>query len=110
RVHPTLQKEFPMAPDAGESQTTCVFVSPAEQQGHAQSFSEDAINLRRWLVSFSSGREWYPVGEFVALDATSAIDRAVEIFGAVSGYQAEEIPWAAAPLLRPQAAAYRRPR
>jgi hypothetical protein len=34
----------------------------------------------------------YAVGEFVALDAQAAIDRAIEVFGAAAGYQAEEIP------------------
>ena len=60
-----------------------------------------AFQLRRWLVSFASGQGWYPVGEFVALDAQAAIDRAVEVFGTASGYRAEEIPWDAAPLPRP---------
>ena len=59
------------------------------------------FRLRRWLVSFASGPGWYPVGEFVALDAQAAIDRAVEVFGTASGYRAEEIPWDAAPLPRP---------
>ena len=59
-----------------------------------------AFRLRRWLVSFASGPGWYAVGEFVALDAQAAIDRAVEVFGAASDYRAEEIPWDAAPLPR----------
>ena len=62
------------------------------------------FRLHRWLVSFASGPEWYPVGEFVALDGQAAIDRAVEVFGTASDYQAEEIPWNAAPLLKPRAA------
>ena len=33
------------------------------------------------------------MGEFIALDAAAAIDRAIEIFGCASGYRAEEIPW-----------------
>ncbi len=56
--------------------------------------------VRRWHVSYRSGSGWYPVGEFVALDATTAIERAVEIFGPGEQYQAEEIPWEAAPLSR----------
>ena len=63
-----------------------------------------AFQLRRWLVSFASGPGWYPVGEFVALDAQTAIGRAIEIFGSASDYRAEEIPWYAAPLLKPRAA------
>jgi hypothetical protein len=58
------------------------------------------LQLHRWLVSFDSGPDWYPVGEFIALDAAAAIDRAIEIFGCASGYRAEEIPWDAAPLVR----------
>jgi len=83
-----------------ENQSAFVSMDVPAQKGQAESCGEDAISLRRWLVSFSSGREWYPVGEFVALDAPSAIDRAIEIFGAACDYQAEEIPWDAAPLLR----------
>jgi hypothetical protein len=60
-----------------------------------------AFQLRRWLVSFASGQGWYAVGEYVAMDAQAAIDRAVEVFGAASDYRAEEIPWDAAPLPRP---------
>jgi hypothetical protein len=62
----------------------------------------DDFRLHRWLVSFASGRKWYVAGEFVALDAQAAIDRAVEILGAASGYRAEEIPWDAAPLPTPK--------
>ena len=56
--------------------------------------------LHRWQVSFRSGKQWYPVGEFVALDAAAAIERAVEIFGPAEDHRAEEIPWDAAPLPR----------
>jgi hypothetical protein len=59
---------------------------------------ESSVNVSRWLVSFASGQEWYPVGEFLALDGASAIERAVEIFGGASDSRAEEIPWDAAPL------------
>ena len=55
------------------------------------------VKLRRWQVSFASGGGWYPVGEFVALDAKSAIDRAIDIFGSAADYLTEEIPWDAAP-------------
>jgi hypothetical protein len=66
------------------------------------SCESDDFRLRRWLVSFASGPGWYPVGEFVALYAQAAIDRAVEVFDAAAGYRAEEIPWDAAPLPRPR--------
>ena len=71
------------------------------------SHDADAFHLHRWLVSFASGRGWYPVGEYVALDAHAAIDRAIEVFGAAADYRAEEIPWDAAPLMRPIAPARR---
>jgi hypothetical protein len=58
----------------------------------------DHIRLSRWLVSFASESGWYPVGEFIALDSAVAIERAVEVFGPGTAYQAEEIPWDAAPL------------
>ena len=54
--------------------------------------------LSRWLVSYASESGWYRVGEFIALDAAAAIERAVAIFGHGAAYQAEEIPWDAAPL------------
>jgi hypothetical protein len=60
--------------------------------------AELGLKLTRWLVYFGSGAEWYPVGEFISTDATSAIDRAIDIFGMGAGYRAEEIPWDAAPL------------
>ena len=60
--------------------------------------TEDATRLRRWLVEFSSGAEWFSVGEFVALSADAAIERAIEVFGAGAAHRAEEIPWDAAPL------------
>jgi hypothetical protein len=69
-----------------------------------ESRAEVEVKLNRWLVSFASGAEWYPVGEYVALDAAAAIERAVEIFGGASDYRAEEIPWDAAPLPRPRPA------
>ncbi len=63
-----------------------------------RSGEEPPLHLRRWRVSFASGRGWYPAGEFIAPDAAAAIGRAIEIFGAAADYQAEEIPWDAAPL------------
>ena len=90
-----------MQPNAHEFQTACVTVDAYEQKSQVASCGGDEFKLRRWLVSFASGRDWYPVGEYVAVDASSAIDRAVEIFGTASDYRAEEIPWDAAPLPRP---------
>jgi hypothetical protein len=52
-------------------------------------------------------QEWYPVGEYVAVDAASTIPRAVEVFGSAAEYRAEEIPWDAAPLVRPSPRARR---
>jgi hypothetical protein len=78
-----------------------------QQEVQAQSPGEDAVSLHRWLVSFASGPEWYPVGEFVAVDAQAAIERAVDVFGAAADYRAEEIPWDAAPLVRPNPPARR---
>jgi hypothetical protein len=64
--------------------------------------SDEAGNwsLHRWQVSFRSGKDWYPIGEFIALDATMAIEQAVEIFGPGEVYQAEIISWDAGPLPR----------
>jgi hypothetical protein len=59
------------------------------------------FKLSRWLVYFASGETWYRAGEFIAVDASSAIERAVAVFGEASAYRAEEIPWDAAPLWRP---------
>ena len=84
-----------------ENQVLFVTVDARKQHSPVVTCGEDALSLRRWLVSFASGPGWYPVGEFVALDAQAAIDRAVEVFGAASDYRAEEIPWDAAPLPRP---------
>jgi len=85
----------------GGQQRLLVMERLADQDKKTKSPSEEAVSLHRWLVSFASGPVWYPVGEFVALDAQAAIDRAIEVFGAASGYRAEEIPWDAAPLRRP---------
>jgi hypothetical protein len=90
-----------MQSTCGEIQTPIVIDEFPEQRGRVLSCDGGDFHLRRWLVSFASGPGWYPVGEFVALDAQAAIDRAIEVFGAAAGYQAEEIPWDAAPLTRP---------
>ena len=89
-----------MTPNRGESPGHIVIEDLEQEKGQTEPCSEPTIRLRRWLVSFASGREWYPVGEFAALDATSAIDRAMDGFGAATDYQAEEIPWDTAPLVR----------
>jgi hypothetical protein len=90
-----------MQPTSDEIQTPIVIEELPEHGVRVQSRDGEDFRLRRWLVSFASGPGWYPVGEFVALDAQAAIDRAVEVFGTASDYQAEEIPWDAAPLPRP---------
>jgi hypothetical protein len=85
----------------GEIQTPIVIEEFLEQRGPVMSYEGDDFRLRRWLVSFASGRGWYAVGEYAALDAQAAIDRAIEVLGAASGYRAEEIPWDAAPVPKP---------
>jgi len=89
-----------VAPNSGDSPGHIVIENLEQEKGQAEPCGEAAIRLRRWLVSFASDREWYPVGEFAELDATSAIDRAIDVLGAGTDYQAEEIPWDAAPLAR----------
>ena len=91
-----------MAPNNGESPGHIVIENLERERGRGEPCGGAAIRMRRWLVSFSSGRAWYPVGEFAARDASSAIDRAVDIFGAATNYQTEEIPWDAAPLRGPR--------
>jgi hypothetical protein len=85
-----------------EIQTPIVIEELPEHRVRVMSCDGQDFRLRRWLVSFASGPGWYPVGEFVALDAQAAIDRAVEVFGTASDYRAEEIPWDAAPLPKPK--------
>jgi hypothetical protein len=86
-----------MTPNAPEEQVIeCVDTPGARSQAEVRGRKD--LKLRRWLVSFASGPGWYRVGEFVALDSDAAVERAIEIFGPVAGYQAEEIPWDAAPL------------
>ena len=66
---------------------------------------EHPFRISRWLVSCDSGSGWYPIGEFLAVDAATAIERAIEVFGPGAGYQAEGIPWDAAPLSKAKLAA-----
>ena len=66
--------------------------------GNAAGSDVDDWRLYRWLVSFRSGEDWYPVGEFVAVDGPAAIRRAIEILGPGDKCRAEKIPWDAAPL------------
>ncbi len=87
-------------PSADENQTRFLPETAGERQCPDETCGADELRLRRWLDSFASGGEWYPVGEYVALDATAAINRAIEVLGAGAGYRAEEIPWDAAPLPR----------
>jgi hypothetical protein len=89
-----------MESNPGEQQTPLVIEGLKGQKGQAKSASRDKWNLRRWLVSFASGAGWYPVGEFIAADGASAIERAIEVFGRGAAYRVEEIPWDAAPLPR----------
>ena len=96
-----------MAPNSGESPGHIVIEDMEEEKEPVEPCSEPATRLRRWLVSFASGRAWYPVGELAALDATSAIERAIDVFGPATDYQAEEIPWDAAPLVRLNPLAWR---
>jgi hypothetical protein len=51
--------------------------STMPEKAHTSADSSDPTEradwqLRRWQVSFRSGESWYPVGEFVALDARPA--------------------------------------
>jgi hypothetical protein len=84
---------------------------PEEVQGERQQWLEaegaDDWKLHRWLVSFRSGTEWCSVGEFIAVDAAGAIERAVAVFGPGEEHKAEEIPWDTAPLPRMNQAATR---
>jgi hypothetical protein len=82
---------------------------PASPEGYSSTDSETSFKLSRWLVTFSSGRDWYPVGEYVAVSATSAIERAIAVFGSAADYRAEVIPWDASPLPRMPIATVRQP-
>jgi hypothetical protein len=91
-----------MQPKTHEDEPTSLIEDARQQRSKVEARSGHDFMLRRWLVSFSSGRQWYPVGEFVAQDAQTAIDRAIEVFGSASDYRAEAIPWDAAPLPKPR--------
>lgn len=75
---------------------------PSSDFSESKQTPDDDVHCRlsRWLVSFDSGSGCYPVGEFLALKATAAIERAIEVFGPGCVAQAEEIPWDAAPLCK----------
>jgi hypothetical protein len=47
-----------MTPNCGESPRHIVIEDLEEEKGQAESCGEPATRLRRWLVSFASGREW----------------------------------------------------
>jgi hypothetical protein len=87
-----------MTPEAIEEHVKAAKLAQAIPSERTEPGGSEQFKLRRWLVSFGSAQAWYPVGEFVALDADSAISRAIEVFGDATRYQAEEIPWDAAPL------------
>src|SRR5262249_19781933 len=95
-------RKLPMQSIIRAMQTPNAIEECAEQMSRSTSSEGDDFKLRRWLVSFASGSGWHPVGEYIAPDATSAIDRATEIFGRATDHRAEEIPWDAAPLPRPK--------
>jgi len=86
-------------------------LSPEEAQDERlqelEAKGADDWKLHRWQVSFRSGTSWYSVGEFIAVDAAAAIERAVAVFGPGEEHKAEEIPWDAAPLPRTNPAATR---
>jgi hypothetical protein len=94
-----------MDSNAGQNQIRILVEETEQRREQTEGRGDNGLRLRRWLVSFASGPGWYPVGEFVAQDAQAAIDWAIEVFGAASGYRAEQIPWDAAPLARPNLAA-----
>src|SRR5438128_10449012 len=87
-----------MMPETNEGPPEPAQIITSVSAGLAVSGTSEDFKLRRWLVSFGSAQDWYPVGEYVALDAGSAIGRAIDVFGEANRYQAEEIPWDAVPL------------
>jgi hypothetical protein len=86
-----------MMPNPPDEQAVEPTASTQQTRTSNESHGSEELKLRRWQVSFSSGKEWYSVGEFVALDAKSAIDRAIDVLGSAADYLAEELPWDAAP-------------
>jgi hypothetical protein len=89
-----------MEPNVIDEQPSTGNKASSEEKAQFAFCGDQKFTLRRWLISFASDREFYPVGQFVALDSASAIGRAIEVFGPAADYQAEEIPWDAAPLAR----------
>jgi hypothetical protein len=93
-----LQDRFPELADelqAMRSAKGWLETSPSTQDKNrreAEVASADVYRLSRWLVEFVTESGWYPVGEFIALDAASAIERAVDVFGPGAAYRAEKIP------------------
>ena len=95
----TQQKNNPRRFESSLTQSQGALVMQSKATKPMQDIADtDQSRLARWLVSFASESGWYRVGEFIALDATAAIERAVEVFGSGAAYQAEKIPWDAAPL------------
>jgi hypothetical protein len=89
-----------MVTNLPEQGAAVVTSQPQSQDEQFRDAAGEDCRLRRWLVHFRSGSEWYAVGEFLALDADAAVVQAIETFGEAVGYRAEEIPWDAAPLNR----------
>ena len=87
-----------MVTNADDRHTLSADEGQDERPQKVEAPGADDWKLHRWLVSFRSGPEWYSVGEFTALNAADAIERAVAIFGSGAAHRAEEIPWDAAPL------------
>jgi hypothetical protein len=69
-----------LPPSVGEKQD--------ELMQSARPVDDIDIRLNRWLVYFASNPGWYPVGEFIAADATSPIERAIEVFRHGLAYRA----------------------
>ena len=53
-----------MLPTSDEIQASIVIEELPEHRVRVLSCDGQDFRLRRWLVSFASGPEWYPVGEF----------------------------------------------
>jgi hypothetical protein len=77
-----------------------VINEPDETNGLARQSDATPFQPARWLVFFGSGPVRYPAGDFIAVDAAAAIERAIEILGCAAGYRAKEIPLDSAPLPR----------
>lgn len=95
------QNRSPRRDELSQTDSRGTLSMPSDVNQPQPATAEDEnCRLHRWLVSFASESGWYPVGEYIALDAAAAIERAVEVFGPGAACQAEEIPWDAAPLSR----------